>query len=98
MLLSQFPLTFHYIHNGMPRFITLLMTIVVMIGTVFAFIWEMFHARISLNSVLMLHVNRCCSSAFVSGFSLELMHISLIESIRSSFTHLHRFQLFVLLP
>ena len=29
MLLSQFALTFHHIHNGMPRFIALLMTILV---------------------------------------------------------------------
>ena len=35
MLLSQFPLTFHHIHKGMPRFIALLMTIIVLIGTVF---------------------------------------------------------------
>ena len=32
-----------------------------------------------------------------NGFSLELMYISLIENTRSSFTHLHGFQLFVLL-
>ena len=35
MLLSQFPLTFHQIYNGMPHFITQLMTILVVIGTVF---------------------------------------------------------------
>ena len=35
MLLSQFPLTFHHIHKGMSRFIALLMTIIVLIGTVF---------------------------------------------------------------
>ena len=34
----------------------------------------------------------------VSGFRLELMYISLIVSIRSSLTHLHGFQLLVLLP
>ena len=33
---------------------------------------------------------------FVSGFSLDLMYIYLIESIRPSLTHLHDFQL--LLP
>ena len=32
---------------------------------------------------------------FVSGFRLELMYISLIESIRSSLTHLHGFQMLV---
>ena len=36
--------------------------------------WEMFHERISLNSVLLLLLVN-----FVSGFGLELMHISLTE-------------------
>ena len=35
---------------------------------------------------------------FVSGFRPELMHISLIESIRSSLIHLHDCQLLVQLP
>ena len=41
-------------------------------------------------------------SAFAAAsfceFRLELMYISLIQSIRSSLTHLHVFQLLVLLP
>ena len=37
-LLSQCPLTFHHIHNGMLRFIALLMTILVLIGMVFVII------------------------------------------------------------
>ena len=70
MLLSQFPLTFHNIDNGMPCFITLLMTPLVLIGMVFMIIWEMFHGRISWNSLfLLLLVN------FVSGFRLGLMFI-----------------------
>ena len=93
MLLSQFPLTFHLIHNRMPHFIALLMTILVQIGMVFVIFWEMFHERMSLNSMLLLlPVN------FVSGFRLALMCISLIESISSSITHFHVFQLFALLP
>ena len=32
---SQIPLTFHHFHNGMPRFITFLMTIFVLIESVF---------------------------------------------------------------
>ena len=48
--------------------------------------------RIFLNSVLLLLVVN-----FVSGFRLEFMYISLIISIRSSFIHLHDFQLLVLL-
>ena len=54
MLLSQFPLTFHRVHNGMPCFIAFLLDILVLIGTVIVIIWEMFHGRISLNSVLLL--------------------------------------------
>ena len=34
---------------------------------------------------------------FLSGFRFELMYISLIENVRSNLTHLHGFQLFVLL-
>ena len=51
-------------------------------------IWEMFHGRMSLDSVLLLPLVN-----FVSGFRLGLMHISLIESIRSSLIHLHGCQL-----
>ena len=93
MLLSQFPFSFHHIHNGMPHFIALLITILVVIGMVFVIIWEMLHGRISLNSVLLLLVGNC-----LRGFKFELMYISLIESIRSLLTHLHDFQLLVLLP
>ena len=66
VLLSQFPLTFHHIHNGMPRFIALLMNILVLIRMVFVIIWEIFHGWISLNSVLLLLLVN-----FVSGFRLE---------------------------
>ena len=38
MLLSQFPLTFHQIHNRMPSFIAELMTILVLTGTVIVII------------------------------------------------------------
>ena len=64
-----------------------------LIGMVFVIIWEMFHGKISLNSVLPLLLVK-----FVNGFRLELMDISLIESIRSNLTHLHGFRVFVLLP
>ena len=53
ILLSQFPLTFQHIHNRMPCFIALLMTILVLIGMVFVIIWEMFHGGISLSLVLL---------------------------------------------
>ena len=68
------------------------MTIFLLIWTVFVIISEMFHAMISLNSVLLLLAN------FLSGFTLELVYISLIVSITSSFAHLHGFQLFVERP
>ena len=93
MLLSQFPLTLHHIHNGMSCFIALLMTILVMIGTVSMIIWEIFYGWISLNSVLLLLLMN-----FVSGIRLEFMYISLIESIKSSLTRHHGFQLLLLLP
>ena len=38
MLLSQFPLTFHQILNGIPHFIAWLMTILMLIGMVFVII------------------------------------------------------------
>ena len=50
------------------------------------------HGKIFLNSVLLLVLVN-----FVSGYRLELMCISLIESVRSNLTHLHGFQLLVLL-
>ena len=67
VILSQFPLTFHEIHNGMPRFITWLMTILVLIGMVFVIIWEMLHERMSLNLVLLLLLVN-----FMSGFRLAV--------------------------
>ena len=53
---------------------------------------SIFHGRISISLVFLeLLVN------FVRGFRLELMYISLIENTRSSFAHVHGFQLLVLL-
>ena len=73
-----------------------LMRILVLIDMVFVIIWEIFRVRICLNSVnsvlLLLLVN------FVSGFRLEFMYISLIVYISSNLTHLHSFQLLVVLP
>ena len=54
-------------------------------------IHEVFHQHLK-SVLLLLQVN------FVSGFRLELIYISFIESIRSNLTHLHGFQQFVLLP
>ena len=64
MLLSQFSLTFYHIHNGMPHFIALLMTILMLIGKVFMIIWEMFNGgKIYLNSVFC-----CCLWIFWVGW------------------------------
>ena len=76
----------------MPHFIALLMAFLKLIGTVFVIILEMFHGRISLSRELLLLLMN-----FVSVLRLELMHISLIESIRSTLTHPHGSQLLVLL-
>ena len=86
MLLSHFPLTFHYIHNRMPRFIALRVNFLVLTRIFFGIIWEKFHESISLNSLFLLLL-----VSFVGGFRLELMYISLIESIRSNLTLLHVF-------
>ena len=93
MLLSQFPFTFHQIHNRMPHFISV---------SLWLFscwlrwpLWSFERRSIggSLNSVLLLLL-----VSFVSGFGLELMYIFLIENIRSSLIYLHGFQLPVQLP
>ena len=92
-VVNSVSIDFHHIHNGMPHFIVLLMTILLLIGTVFVIICERFQGRIYLNLVLLLLLVN-----FVGGFRLELMYISLNEGIRSSLTHLHGFQLLVLQP
>ena len=92
MLLSQFSLIFHYILNRIPHFITLLMTILVLIAAVFKIILEIFHGMISSNSVLLLLLRH-----FVSEFRLGMMNIFLIKSIRSCLIHLLDFQLLLLL-
>ena len=57
------------------------------------YFWDIFHGKISLNLLLLLLLVN-----FVSRFRLEVIYISHIISIRSSLTHLHGFQLHVLLP
>ena len=73
----------------LPCFNAELISILVLIWMVIVIIREMFHGRISLNSVFLLLL-----LSYVSGLRLE----SLIVSIRSSLTHLHGLQLVVLLP
>ena len=66
-------LSFHWLPVKLKRgpfFFAYLMTILILIGTVFVIIWEMFHGRIYLNLVLLLLVN------FAVVFRLDWMHIS----------------------
>ena len=65
-------------------------SVLVLIGTIFMIIWEMFRERLSLNLVLLLLLVN-----FVSEFRLELMCISLNVNFRSN---LHGFELPFLLP
>ena len=89
----QFPLTFLQAQKRMPLFTAQLTTILMLIGTVFMIILEMFHGRISLNLVLLLQ-----QLNFVSESRLQLMCISLDVIIKSSLIHFHGFQLLVLQP
>ena len=73
MLLSQSPLTVCHVHNKMPHLITLLMTILVLTETVSVIIWEMFHGRISLNSVLLLLLVNFVESVQV-GIDVYISH------------------------
>ena len=82
VFIEQFPQN----QNGIPRFIVQLITIFVLIGMVFVIIWELFHGKISLGSVLLLLLIN-----FVHGFRLELMYIFVIVSISSCLSHLHGF-------
>ena len=63
----------------------------VLIGTVFVIIWEMFHERISLISASV------AASEFCEWVQVGI-DVTLIESIRSSLTNLYGFHLLVLLP
>ena len=65
-------------------------SVFVLIRTIFMIIWEMFRERLSLNLVLLLLLVN-----FVSECRLELMYISLNANFRSN---LHGFELPSLLP
>ena len=80
VLFSQLSLTFLQIQKVMPLFITQLTTILVLIGRVFVTISEMSHARIFLNSLILLLL----LLNFEKRVQSELMCISLIVNIRSS--------------
>ena len=56
MLLSLFSLIFLHIHNGMPCFIALLMTILVLTNMVLMIIWEMFKLSASAASKIFHYV------------------------------------------
>ena len=84
------PLTFNQTQNGMPSFTAYLMSILMLIGTVFVIVWVMFHERTSLNSVLLLLLVN-----FVTDSRLKLMHKSRIINMRLSLCNLHDFQMFL---
>ena len=93
MSLSQFSLTFHQIDTGMPR----------LIGITCDYSradWDGLcdHLRdVPWEDIFKLGLLLLLVS-FVSGFRLEMMYVSLIENVRSNLTHLHGFQLLLLLP
>ena len=89
MLLTQFSLTFHHIHNRMRQH---------HIANDYSCAdWDSLHDH--LRDVPWEDIFKLiASAAFLSRFRLELIYTSLTESIRSSLTHLHGFQLLVLLP
>ena len=72
--------------KGDAFFIAQLVTILVLIETVFVIIWEIIYGRISSNLVLLLLL-----LSFVSESRLVLMYMSLIVNIRLSITHFHGF-------
>ena len=84
MSLSLFPLASLHTQKGMSLFIAQLMSIVVLIATVFGIIWEISRGRISLKSEILLLVLN-----FVSGSRLKLMYISFFVNFRSR-NHLHQ--------
>ena len=69
-----------------------ILIILMLIGTVFEIIWDIFHGRISLNFVLLL-----LQLNFVNRSILELIYLSLIVYISSNFIDRHDFQLVALL-
>ena len=79
--------------KGMLLFIVHMVIILLLIETIFVIIKEMFHGSMSVKLIplLLVVVN------FVSGSSLELIHIFLIINIRPTISHLYGFQLLVLL-
>ena len=90
MLLSQFPSSPRQTQKGMPRFIVLFVTILLLIGMVFVIIWDVPWDIFKLGAF-------AASSKFCDWFQ-ESMYISFIVNIRLSFTHPHGFQLLLLLP
>ena len=78
LLSSQFLSIPLQTQKGIPPFITKFITIPVLIRMAFPIIWELFHARMSLNLVLLLSVlNSVCWS------KLQLIYIFFIINIRT---------------
>ena len=88
ILLSQFPLIPLQTRKEMSLFIAQVMSILESIGMVFLIIWEMFHMRISLNSVFLLLL------LTLIGPRLKLMYISPSSSTWFSGTIAHKYHFF----
>ena len=86
MSLSQFPLTFHQIHNRMP------------VSSCADWDGLFDHLRdLPWEDIFKLSAS-AAASEFCEWVQVEIDVVSLVENIRSSLTHLHGFQLLVPLP
>ena len=91
MLLSWFQLTFLQTQKGMPLLIVQLMVILVLTGTIFMIIWEIWE------DILKVSVSAAAEICDWVQVGTDLIGIRLeLINIRSSLTYLHDFQLFLL--
>ena len=92
MLLSWFQLTFLQTQKGMPLLIVQLMVILVLTGTIFMIIWEIWE------DILKVSVSAAAEICDWVQIGTDLIGIRLeLINIRSGLTYLHDFQLFLLL-
>ena len=92
MLLSWFQLTFLQTQKGMPLLIVQLMVILVLTGTTFVIIWEIWE------DILKVSVSAAAEICDWVQIGTDLIGIRLeLINIRSGLTYLHDFQLFLLL-
>ena len=93
ILFSWFPLTFLQTQKGMPLLIVQLMVILMLTGTIFVIIWEIWEDILKVSGSAAAEIFDWVQvRTDIIGIRLELINI------RSSLTYLHDFLLFVLLP